>query len=157
MASLHNAQVTHLQWSNSIFFFIFTREIEYLKKETQRCAQVGAEDSALTEESGELQEQVDDAPAAGLQNVSIWDYYISACVAKCPIEFLSIQILIMFWTKWIMWRTPSVSQPVWQESCLPPSGVLLHRLKQKNDTVFSGPSGPGVQFISVLQHPVCLL
>ncbi|CAG06578.1 unnamed protein product, partial [Tetraodon nigroviridis] len=35
------------------------KEIEYLKKETQRCAQVGAEASALTEESGELQEQVD--------------------------------------------------------------------------------------------------
>lgn len=34
------------------------REIEYLKKETQRCAQVGAEASLLKEESGQLQEQV---------------------------------------------------------------------------------------------------
>lgn len=41
-----------------------SREVEYLKKETQRCAQVGAEASALTEESGELQEQVDQAPSA---------------------------------------------------------------------------------------------
>lgn len=38
----------------------FTREIEYLKKETQRCAQVGAEASLLKEESGQLQEQVRD-------------------------------------------------------------------------------------------------
>lgn len=36
----------------------FNREIEYLKKETQRCAQVGAEASLLKEESGQLQEQV---------------------------------------------------------------------------------------------------
>uniref|UniRef100_A0A3Q3JAH0 PDZ domain-containing protein n=1 Tax=Monopterus albus TaxID=43700 RepID=A0A3Q3JAH0_MONAL len=34
------------------------KEIEYLKKETQRCAQVGAEASLLKEESGQLQEQV---------------------------------------------------------------------------------------------------
>jgi len=34
------------------------REIEYLKKEDQRCAQVGAEASLLKEESGQLQEQV---------------------------------------------------------------------------------------------------
>lgn len=40
-------------WSAS-----FYREIEYLKKETQRCAQVGAEASLLKEESGQLQEQV---------------------------------------------------------------------------------------------------
>uniref|UniRef100_A0A665VRQ9 PDZ domain-containing protein n=1 Tax=Echeneis naucrates TaxID=173247 RepID=A0A665VRQ9_ECHNA len=32
------------------------KEIEYLKKETQRCAQVGAEASLLKEESGQLQE-----------------------------------------------------------------------------------------------------
>ncbi|XP_034050324.1 neurabin-2-like [Thalassophryne amazonica] len=32
------------------------KEIEYLKKETQRCAQVGAEASPLKEESGHLQE-----------------------------------------------------------------------------------------------------
>lgn len=37
---------------------LFNREIEYLKKETQRCAQVGAEASILKEESGQLQEQV---------------------------------------------------------------------------------------------------
>ncbi|CAK6956875.1 neurabin-2-like [Scomber scombrus] len=36
------------------------KEIEYLKKETQRCAQVGAEASLLKEESGQLQEQVAD-------------------------------------------------------------------------------------------------
>ncbi|XP_058476810.1 neurabin-2-like isoform X2 [Solea solea] len=36
------------------------KEIEYLKKETQRCAQVGAEASLLEEESGQLQEQVAD-------------------------------------------------------------------------------------------------
>ncbi|XP_019118364.2 neurabin-2 [Larimichthys crocea] len=36
------------------------KEIEYLKKETQRCAQVGAEASLLKEESGHLQEQVAD-------------------------------------------------------------------------------------------------
>ncbi|XP_037547465.1 neurabin-2 [Nematolebias whitei] len=36
------------------------KEIEYLKKETQRCAQVGAEASILKEESGQLQEQVAD-------------------------------------------------------------------------------------------------
>ncbi|XP_068439198.1 neurabin-2-like [Clinocottus analis] len=36
------------------------KEIEYLKKETQRCAQVGAEASLLKEESGVLQEQVAD-------------------------------------------------------------------------------------------------
>ncbi|CAG5958661.1 unnamed protein product [Menidia menidia] len=34
------------------------KEIEYLKKETQRCAQVGAEATLLKEESGQLQEQV---------------------------------------------------------------------------------------------------
>ncbi|KAA8581328.1 hypothetical protein FQN60_002909 [Etheostoma spectabile] len=34
------------------------KEIEYLKKETQRCAQVGAEASLLKEESGQLQEQM---------------------------------------------------------------------------------------------------
>uniref|UniRef100_A0A3Q2CVK2 Protein phosphatase 1, regulatory subunit 9Bb n=1 Tax=Cyprinodon variegatus TaxID=28743 RepID=A0A3Q2CVK2_CYPVA len=34
------------------------KEIEYLKKETERCAQVGAEASLLKEESGQLQEQV---------------------------------------------------------------------------------------------------
>ncbi|KAG7227687.1 hypothetical protein INR49_029449 [Caranx melampygus] len=34
------------------------KEIEYLKKETQRCAQVGVEASLLKEESGQLQEQV---------------------------------------------------------------------------------------------------
>ena len=34
------------------------REIEYLKKETQRCAQDGAEASELQEESGQLEEQV---------------------------------------------------------------------------------------------------
>uniref|UniRef100_A0A3Q2V7N6 Protein phosphatase 1, regulatory subunit 9Bb n=1 Tax=Haplochromis burtoni TaxID=8153 RepID=A0A3Q2V7N6_HAPBU len=33
------------------------KEIEYLKKETQRCAQVGAEANLLKEESGQLQEQ----------------------------------------------------------------------------------------------------
>lgn len=37
------------------------REIEYLKKETQRCAQAGAEASLLKEESGQLQEQVEEA------------------------------------------------------------------------------------------------
>ncbi|XP_028989367.1 neurabin-2-like [Betta splendens] len=36
------------------------KEIEYLKKETQRCAQVGAEATLLKEESGQLQEQVAD-------------------------------------------------------------------------------------------------
>nr|XP_015818278.2 neurabin-2 isoform X1 [Nothobranchius furzeri]XP_015818280.2 neurabin-2 isoform X1 [Nothobranchius furzeri]XP_054605305.1 neurabin-2 isoform X1 [Nothobranchius furzeri] len=36
------------------------KEIEYLKKETQRCAQVGAEASLLKEESGQLQEQVEE-------------------------------------------------------------------------------------------------
>nr|XP_057934182.1 neurabin-2-like [Doryrhamphus excisus] len=36
------------------------KEIEYLKRETQRCAQVGAEASLLKEESGQLQEQVAD-------------------------------------------------------------------------------------------------
>ncbi|XP_010768983.1 neurabin-2-like [Notothenia coriiceps] len=36
------------------------KEIEYLKKETQRCAQDGAEASLLKEESGQLQEQVAD-------------------------------------------------------------------------------------------------
>ncbi|XP_017294398.1 neurabin-2 isoform X2 [Kryptolebias marmoratus] len=36
------------------------KEIEYLKKETQRCAQVGAEADILKEESGQLQEQVAD-------------------------------------------------------------------------------------------------
>ncbi|XP_075872748.1 neurabin-2-like [Nelusetta ayraudi] len=36
------------------------KEIEYLKKETQRCAQAGAEASLLKEESGQLQEQVAD-------------------------------------------------------------------------------------------------
>ncbi|CAL1599920.1 unnamed protein product [Knipowitschia caucasica] len=36
------------------------KEIEYLKKETQRSAQVGAEASLLKEESGQLQEQVAD-------------------------------------------------------------------------------------------------
>ncbi|XP_039990570.1 neurabin-2-like [Xiphias gladius] len=36
------------------------KEIEYLKKETQRCAQVGAEASLLKEESGQLHEQVAD-------------------------------------------------------------------------------------------------
>ncbi|XP_003453432.2 neurabin-2 [Oreochromis niloticus] len=36
------------------------KEIEYLKKETQRCAQVGAEANLLKEESGQLQEQVAD-------------------------------------------------------------------------------------------------
>uniref|UniRef100_A0A3B3ZFZ1 Uncharacterized protein n=1 Tax=Periophthalmus magnuspinnatus TaxID=409849 RepID=A0A3B3ZFZ1_9GOBI len=34
------------------------KEIEYLKRETQRCAQVGAEATLLKEESGQLQEQV---------------------------------------------------------------------------------------------------
>ncbi|KAM6897100.1 neurabin-2-like [Xenentodon cancila] len=36
------------------------KEIEYLKKETQRCAQAGAEASLLKEESGQLEEQVAD-------------------------------------------------------------------------------------------------
>lgn len=36
------------------------KEIEYLKRETQRCAQVGAGATLLKEESGELQEQVAD-------------------------------------------------------------------------------------------------
>ncbi|XP_047232735.1 neurabin-2-like [Girardinichthys multiradiatus] len=36
------------------------KEIEYLKKETERCAHVGAEASLLKEESGQLQEQVAD-------------------------------------------------------------------------------------------------
>ncbi|XP_033840798.1 neurabin-2 [Periophthalmus magnuspinnatus] len=36
------------------------KEIEYLKRETQRCAQVGAEAILLKEESGQLQEQVAD-------------------------------------------------------------------------------------------------
>ncbi|XP_077482652.1 neurabin-2 [Stigmatopora argus] len=36
------------------------KEMEYLKKETQRSAQVGAEASILKEESGQLQEQVAD-------------------------------------------------------------------------------------------------
>lgn len=36
------------------------KEIEYLKRETQRCAQEGAEDTLLKEESGQLQEQVAD-------------------------------------------------------------------------------------------------
>ncbi|XP_029933444.1 neurabin-2-like [Myripristis murdjan] len=36
------------------------KEIEYLKKETQRCAQDGAEASLLKAESGQLQEQVAD-------------------------------------------------------------------------------------------------
>ncbi|XP_061822371.1 neurabin-2 [Nerophis lumbriciformis] len=36
------------------------KEVDYLKKETQRCAQVGAEASLLQEESGQLQEQVAD-------------------------------------------------------------------------------------------------
>lgn len=40
----------------------FNREIEYLKKETQRCAQVGAEANLLKEESGQLQEQVYEVP-----------------------------------------------------------------------------------------------
>lgn len=34
------------------------REIEYLKEETQRCAQAGAETSLLKEESGQLEEEV---------------------------------------------------------------------------------------------------
>lgn len=59
--------------SNTDPILFFTREIEYLKKETQRCAQVGAEASALTEESGELQEQVDEATKTVLQNISIDD------------------------------------------------------------------------------------
>ena len=37
---------------------VVLREIEYLKKETQRCAQDGAEASELQEESGQLEEQV---------------------------------------------------------------------------------------------------
>lgn len=41
----------------------FNREIEYLKKETQRCAQVGAEATLLKEESGQLQEQVHEVPS----------------------------------------------------------------------------------------------
>lgn len=36
------------------------KEIEYLKRETQRCAQEGAEATLLKEESGQLQEQVAD-------------------------------------------------------------------------------------------------
>lgn len=52
MAERATSEIQHSSNSSS------TREIEYLKKETQRCAQVGAEASALTEESGELQEQV---------------------------------------------------------------------------------------------------
>lgn len=65
-------------------FCFLTREIEYLKKETQRCAQVGAEASALTEESGELQEQVDAAAATVLQEIPISDkvHYIYLCMCK---------------------------------------------------------------------------
>lgn len=55
-------------WNPTLICFFIIREIEYLKKETQRCAQVGAEASALTEESGELQEQVDEASATVLQD-----------------------------------------------------------------------------------------
>ncbi|XP_023805212.1 neurabin-2 isoform X2 [Oryzias latipes] len=36
------------------------KEIEYLKEETQRCAQAGAETSLLKEESGQLEEEVAD-------------------------------------------------------------------------------------------------
>lgn len=69
MAPLQRAGNPQIQRSSAaLFYFFLTREIEYLKKETQRCAQVGAEAEALTEESGELQEQVDEATGKIINN-----------------------------------------------------------------------------------------
>lgn len=79
-------------WSNSFFFF-FAREIEYLKKETQRCAQVGAEASALTEESGELQEQVDEATKTVLQNISIDGKWLYLCMCGQMFNIVSFNAI----------------------------------------------------------------
>lgn len=68
-------------WSAS-----FNREIEYLKKETQRCAQVGAEASLLKEESGQLQEQVQ---KAGGGRWTVWCVSRYVDVLKQTLDWLA--------------------------------------------------------------------
>uniref|UniRef100_A0A8C5H146 Neurabin-2-like n=1 Tax=Gouania willdenowi TaxID=441366 RepID=A0A8C5H146_GOUWI len=66
------------------------KEIEYLKKETQRCAQVGAEASLLKEESGQLQEQVMEGVTSG------WAIYQYSNISSFLILVISKIIISYF-------------------------------------------------------------
>lgn len=76
-------------------WWLFSREIEYLKKETQRCVQDGAE-ASLKEESGQLHEQVivetDGYMCGSYTKVCVFDSCWGRQYKKCMHALLSVAL-----------------------------------------------------------------